>query len=242
MGPHSRQPKPHGISIVSQAPPVPAHRAEVFRSPDMQERWKIFNQAGHALPGSGKNERDVYASIYADEGGDRVNLVNGSSSGITKATLEGLRKNNRLPNIPADATPETLATDDKPGIMRAYFDDVLQKAGGHKAFEGLAPDAAKALGSTLYVHGGPEGTLAIQAAIRATKGENEAQIEDKNLDDGKFGNDTLKAFKSITADPGRRAAFLDALAAERTRLRTDANGNLSRGEKEMIERHRFNSP
>jgi hypothetical protein len=265
MGPTSRNPQPKRIETPSAPPPIPSpipsHRTEEFKSPDMQARWKAFNEAAEALPNAGKNERAVYATLFADEGGDKVNAANGASAGITNTTLDRLRGEGRLGDLPADIRSAQLGTDDKAAVMRAAMDSAFQfynkepgappsaNNNGHKIFETLTPEAGGVLGSTMYMHGGPSGARIVQNAINKVLEEKPGGGVDPQKVDGKFGTDTRNAYHRLSTDPERRQALYDAIAEGRRqnliqiRTTTDNEGNripgkVEGGETKLIERYR----
>ncbi|PIW29894.1 MAG: hypothetical protein COW30_03840 [Rhodospirillales bacterium CG15_BIG_FIL_POST_REV_8_21_14_020_66_15] len=100
-----------------------------------------------------------------------------------------------------------------PGVTdtesRAYMNFALQSAGGHKAFTAVgAPEAAMALGDTLFRHGRTGGSEIIQRALDKT-------IPGGFTGKGPIGPHAFPVIKKTAADPNTRQAFLDALAEER---------------------------
>jgi hypothetical protein len=215
--PLTADPKPRGHDYKGWVPPVPQFRKDVFKSPDMQERWQTFNRALGVLPEAGPNETATLRDMYAIEGGDTVG-GNGSSSGIHRGVLPNdLRKYENPGGIPTDRRPE---------VMRGYFDLALRNVGGHAALEQIKdPAAARALASAVYCQGENGGARAVQAAIRQIgTAEEVAKItanpssRDRRADqpdESIVGPRTLDTYNKIASDPERREALLNALADSR---------------------------
>jgi peptidoglycan hydrolase-like protein with peptidoglycan-binding domain len=194
----------------SKAPDLLALPAEKTKAVQ-HDNWRTFQRAADQDPDISRRRRNIYAKIYAWEGGSTLNQDPESTAyaGVVQGTLDGLRGQGRLPEIDPDARTHELKTKQLPRVYDAYFDDQFRGLGGSDVLDEI-PDAevAGAIGDTLFRHPYKESRRAIQRAVN--------QVSDKEVAvDGLFGPGTLAAVKKISKEPKRRVRFLDALAQER---------------------------
>jgi hypothetical protein len=241
--PVSRNHAPIGSEYQLAVPELPSDKEKLLGDKAGRERLAVYEGALADLPDRGGNEAAVYRDLYISEGGDWINPTNRASTGITNSELGRMIDKGLLPGIAPGTKSEDIPTDRKPEIMRAYFDQALPFAGGHKAIGAIEDEqTAKAFGATIFMHGGVEGSKAIQRAIVDVTGEPSDPTSQQAFVDGKMGEKTLGPLNALAADPAKKAAFLNALADNRIAmieaLRAKRNETVASGEIANINRHR----
>gem|GEM_PF-2627762 len=241
--PLSQSPTPIGSDQNAPPPELPENKTKLLGNQAGRERYAVFERALDALPDKGSNEAAVYRDMYVQEGGDWINAANRSSTGLTNTELAKIIDKGMLPGIAPGTKSEDLPTDRKPEAIRGYFDLALPHAGGHKAIAAIEDQqTATAFGAAIVMHGGTQGSRAIQRSIIAATGEPSDPRDQEAFTDGKMGGITIGRLNTVAADPEKKAAFLNALADERIAmlktLRESRNENVAAGEIENINRHR----
>ncbi|MBI3503428.1 MAG: peptidoglycan-binding protein [Proteobacteria bacterium] len=184
---------------------IPAYRAEVFEGKDQKDAWNTVRDAVAGNAGMGEGQRAAYMSIFAAEGGMRVDKDGGAVAGITPGFIEGERNAGRWPaELDHVKTPADLKPADVPRAMQHYFDANLAKVGGAKALDTIPdPRVAAAIADTLYRSGPGPGTRIVQDAI-GTAGS-PVKV------DGMFRTRTLDAVNELGGEPDKAAGFLKKL-------------------------------
>ena len=202
-----------------------APKKDTFKS--QPGAWEGFHRSVDNLPGAGTTEKFAYGQIYAAEGGNAVDARTKASSGITRQTLLDARTAGAVPGLDKVQSPQDLTADQRAGIMRWYFDDILRKSGGSAALEEFTDaGAAAALADTLYEHGRSGEATLLQQAVNMTDPKRGLPEDDK------MGPGTFEAFKALANDPATRDALLKNLAEARNKATNGA-------EKDRMEHFQF---
>jgi hypothetical protein len=191
---------------VSQIPPVPVHKRDVFKSPKQQRAWADFNHALGDLPDANEVEKLAYPDIFAVEGGV---IPDGSTvAGISTERLKELK--NQIPSVTAKTLPKDLTPQQQVQFYRAHLDDVAQSAGGIQALEDINdPGVASYVADTLFREGKTGGPKKIQDALNKVLGAgtvNENRIFDAN---------TLNNIKQVIQTADQRQVFMEKLYENR---------------------------
>ena len=177
-----------------------------------RDNWRIFQRAADQEPDISRRRRDIYATIFAWEGGAQKHPESTAYGGILQPTLDGLRDQGRLQGIPPNARPQDLAVEDLPKVYDAYFDDSFKGLGGSNVLDDIPDeDVATAIGDTLFRHPYKKSRTAIQRAVN--------KVADEKIEvDGIFGSGTLKQVNNISKDTKKRRRFLNALSEARKEI------------------------
>jgi len=201
---------------VPDVPNIPGPKTEIVD----KYNWHVFHESAAKKHGISKRRRKIYGDIFAFEGGATKHPESSAYGGILEGTLNGLKSQGRLPNVPRDAAPQDLSTDTLPTVYDAYFDDALGPVGGSKALDDLPDErTAAATADTIFRHGPGNGTRAIQRTINRT-GPNRLAT------DGYMGPNTYKAIGDVAKSPNTRRRFLKLLPQERKRVMGEDNEDL----------------
>ena len=162
-----------------------------------------------------KTEKRAYMEVFAAEGGDSIDPVNGASSGITNRTLDEGINEKWVKGIQKGRKAKDLSYDERAGFYRDYFDFAMNRIGGSLAFAGMNDaEAASAIADTLIRHGRNGGGALIRKAINRVASTNLTERNSKGHG-LPFNETVLPEFQKLIANPGTRRMFLDALADER---------------------------
>lgn len=194
------------------AAPPPAKRG-LFEN---NTQWSDYRAALRENPKIGPNEEFAALQTLAYEGGLRKDPKSSAYGGILQKTLDDAKSSGKVPGLDKIDRPDQLTPALHAGVMHWYRDTVLANVGASAALESLGDKyAAAALSDMLYRHGGTGGKDILLKAVntlRAQDGEpairNRQALIEKPLFD---------AYKTMIADPDRRAAVLDALEPGRER-------------------------
>jgi hypothetical protein len=193
---------------VPDVPNVPDPKTEIVD----KYNWHVFHESAAKQHGISERRRKIYGDIFAFEGGAKKHPESSAYGGILEGTLNGLKSQGRLPNVPRDAAPKDLSTDTLPKVYDAYFDDALGPVGGSKALDDLPDErTAAATADTIFRHGPGKGTRAIQRSINRTD-------PNRLATDGYMGPNTYKAIGDVAKSPETRRSFLKRLPQERARV------------------------
>jgi peptidoglycan hydrolase-like protein with peptidoglycan-binding domain len=202
---------------VPDVPNVPDPKTEIVD----KYNWHVFHESAAKQHGISERRRKIYGDIFAFEGGAKKHPESSAYGGILEGTLNGLKSQGRLPNVPRDAAPKDLSTDTLPKLYDAYFDDALGPVGGSKALDDLPDErTAAATADTIFRHGPRNGTRAIQRTINRTD-------PNRLATDGYMGPNTYKAIPDLAKSPETRRSFLKILPQERKRFMGADDQNLN---------------
>ena len=208
-------------------PPIPPNKTEWFRG--REHELRKFHEATESVPAS-EAERRVFMEVFAQEGGMAKDRAGSAASGITQGTLNDLIERGYVKGIPLGTEPNDLSAEQRAGFYKGYFDSTLKSVGGSKAFGQIGDDlAARALGDTLYRHGGKGGARIIQKAANSV-------TPDSLEIDGRMGSRTFNTYRTLVTNPKTRGRFLGALADERWK---DAQGSDHYGPGDKVRADRF---
>lgn len=113
---------------------------------------EAFNRALDKNPNLSDQERDLYADIFAWEGGTKKDPRSSASSGILQDTLDRARAG--LPELANVKTPSDLDLDQRVAVYKHYFTDVLPTKDGMDVLNDIKnKKAAGALADTIFRHG-----------------------------------------------------------------------------------------
>ena len=194
-----------------QTPDVLEIKKDFFDNDKLKGRRELFANYGLSpIKDMTQRRFDTYMTTYVMEGGDRSD--GDTVSGIQAPTLAFMNSRQKL-GLKKNAKPADLTPLEKARVLEAYADYSFERVGGRKALDDMPDDmAAKAVFDTVVRHGPEGGSLVLRKALNAVRIEEEEALSEGA---GRIGPQTAERFKAVIGDKGRRAAFYQALAAER---------------------------
>ncbi|NVJ90810.1 MAG: hypothetical protein HWE34_04090 [Methylocystaceae bacterium] len=200
------------------------------------EDWKAWHKAMDEL-GVSDTERQVYADIFSNEGGQQKDKHGTAVAGITKDALKNFLNNKSTKaqaekiGISADTNPEDLTPQQQIQFYRLYLDDAMRAAGkglgnvpGHKVLDQIGDsNIAAAVADTLFREGGSptKGPRVIQVAVNNYY--KNMGLSTRIGTKGGFGSETRKALQNIAKDPKQHKMFLSNLSNQRNTYQNELN-------------------
>ena len=196
-------------------PPIP--KRPDGKLPVNQKGWEIFHDNLDKGPKISATEQDIYAKIFAFEGGFKGD--NATMAGITPNTLTAAKENAELQEMLKDvqdgddikSRPDLVAW-----IYKGYFDTSFKRIGGSAALAKIGDVyAAGALADTVFREGTYGGAKIVLKAVNKTLQDYKQPTIDVTMDKGEelvVGPRIISAYVSLVGDPVTLPKLLGNLA------------------------------